>query len=173
MGMRIHKALGYGLEGFQKPEGWDDLLETDSRSFRDWCSNNFLDISMLAEKHLKTVQWTRHSFESYLIAFRWDLIPSEFIKYHSVSELVATEPYNKNVLLLTPPGLPDWKRRDSAIDFYEYHLNGDPPLVRKVNRELYPYDKGAPPIILAGVCMFLGIPEVYAKLEEMILHYWA
>ena len=75
----------------------------------------------------------------------------------------------KDALVLIPPTcLGRWRRYNNDVDWAEdTQLHGQQNRLVRLERELHPWPKGAPPVIVAALLVWAGIPEVWEALEEL------
>ena len=141
MGIRIHKYLGYGLTDVEcedageitdpriNTESWLLNWEADTPSLEDYAA-------WLAE-HADDQWWERHYLASREKGCRRRRSDSDgvdlqrLVEHHSEYGL-------KNVLIVLPFNMPDWRRWDDSLDYYEDQHNGEPH-VKLLDSGIYPW----------------------------------
>jgi hypothetical protein len=177
MGVRVHKAIGYGTAEFEPPAGFKEaeerLTDMTSRDFAAWCAERRADVEALSDP----------AYKSAVPLFGWDLrTMADELAGESLWKSIAwgNPMYNdakkQRRLLLTPPTAHDWRRLDDAIDYVEEceraGKRGPRDRLVPVSCGLYPYDLGRPPLTIAAMCLFLGIPDWLPRLRESVYVWW-
>ena len=172
MGIRVHKAIGYGVRPFQVPEGFRDLhneaFEVTLGDFALWCVRNKDRILSFVPE---TERGRRMMFTSV------DLTPLN--EHHFEESLGSRIVYEdeggfEDALLIQPIAHDDWKRMDSSIDWVEEsQFHQQRPRFEFVECGLYPHDRGKPPLSVAAILLWLGLEELWPQLREALYVYWS
>lgn len=168
MSIRIHKVLGYGMDAFKPtPQFEERCNEWRYTAFLDFAEEHFLDVCKIASE-------SRSVTKGGVQAFYLDIRLPRAMKYTKVLHRIVAwdnEGSSKRKIVLIPPAMSQqWYRFDDAIDYAEARSMRSRFV--KLDRGIYPYDKGNPPLILAAMCLYLGVPELFAQLEEVVYTYW-
>lgn len=176
MGVRVHKVIGFATDTFAStPEHWSrfsKIGEDTVDMFAGWCREHKDDIIGVAS------DWSRAE----RLGFDWDL--DALVEYlHIRRDYLGRFIHGKNslsgkgenILLLIPlTTTPRWNRYNDDIDWAEetqFHEQSD--RLCFLERELHPYAKGRPPILLAAMLLRLGVPELWGTLREALYVYWS
>lgn len=177
MGIRIHKAVGYGLRNFSPPKGWQDKCNTayeiSLEDFIKFCHNH-------KEKILSYTIGDR----SRTMMFEVDLdgIRDDNLLNRSLGEyLLFDDEYGfSDALLFLPPGYKNWKRIDDTIDYCEEMAylrtirdSELEPRFLPLPYGIYPHDKGKPPLTVIALALWFEIPEIIPQLTEALYLYWS
>lgn len=201
MGIRVHKAVGYGLRNFTPPKGFARRLaklhNIKPDAFYAYTKANKAEIVELAASVWKP----------YPLTFQTDT-PREVIektaKNIALGNLISLSPdfgekvpmyrsviFNpeggiKGAILLTPPSCPEWHRYDDLIDWIEERQpTGGTSVVTNIpeseprnrfeviNAALHPYNYRSPPSPVAALCHFLEVPDLMPQLTEALYVYWS
>ena len=171
MGIRVHKAIGYGVRPFKAPKNLQDKVneacEVTLGEFAKWCKEREDRILEFAPKDDRG---RRMMFQ------RVDLRPLN--KEHFKQSLVSRIDYQnefgfKDAILIQPIAHDSWTRYDDTIDWVEetsFHQAKN--RFRFVNIGLYPHDLGKPPLVVAAILLWLGLEELWPKLHEALYIHW-
>lgn len=138
MGIRIHKAMGYGLEKFDRDaHPWDFIQERlDSarvQDFYEWAKTNHPEAFSFSGEKM--------SVDMYLLKKN----DSEMTRrlYDNVATNHGIDGDMQSPLVITPFSTANWKRYNNDLDYVEWGLvHGYDDLtdkVHKVDGSLYPY----------------------------------
>ena len=178
MSIRVHKAIGYGTDTFEPTDTFRErfkaLRETNYTDWVVWCLENLKAIEALAEGGPRSLIPMFH------FSLR-DSVSKGKLPMHPCVVWGDYDSQDEKKLLLIPPQHTEkggsyecWFRRDDAIDYAEetfaYQQMG-----RWVNLDhgLYPNDKGKPPLVIGALLLYLGVPELWGKLQETLHVYWS
>lgn len=177
MGIRVHKAMGYAVmpekAALARKYGpkltygdiGDALGTTTLFSFGGWCRQEKARVESLKPRDVVDV-----SIASFRSAPRGEL-EEGFLGDH----IIYDDEYGiPDVLLFIPPGFADtFKRRDDVIDYTEEaseHKGKD--RVVWLNRGLYPFGIGKPPLSVGAMLLYLEAEELWPYLREALYVYW-
>jgi len=174
MGIRVHKAIGYGVRKFKTTLAFEqrreDFCEMSRGTFNEWVKANRPAIEALsggdAKKHFDLdVLLSCENSKSW--AYQKGANNSNYVLFEDEFGL-------KDALLIRPlTSHPDWYRHDDSIDYCEEHTKDGPRNRWKfLNQGLYPYLKDGAPTSVAAVCLYLEIPEVFPRLREALYVWW-
>jgi hypothetical protein len=179
MGIRINKAIGYGVAMYVPTPAF---IEKHSESYRTtlgdfvkWCGKHNDEIEAL----LQTVPMLRLGIEDDLMVLRNTTRADMRARLKDnilYDDMAAENDREGGPLLLIPPGYPDWRRHDDPIDWVEATFRGDEgsaDVYAPVNCGLFPYMKGRPPCIIAALCLWFDVPEVWPHLSEAVFTHWS
>lgn len=177
MGLRVHKILGYGVKPLSHGHGkklddeatWERAEEIGPEKFLGWMQKHKDEIRKIAgideNRFDLDMAIMRGSPKKGPFGGEWTLTDSWFYQ---------REFGYKDVVVFVPPCHFDWARYDDLIDYTEECVEHECERRLKVlNRAIYPYLKEKPPCTIAAVLLWLGIPEVWPDLKEMLYVYWS
>jgi len=141
MGIRIHKYLGYGLVDLNteendsrfNPNGIISLYQEsgDDEVFR-WSVGGFL-------QHCEEIADRDDNFELKLMLKVINDDTDRF-KTHLTNHIIYDQEDGlPNVILFTPFDSHDWGRYDDIIDYYDYDGYGVEPVIKVLDRPIYPH----------------------------------
>jgi hypothetical protein len=173
MGIRVHKVIGYGVRGFVPPTGFLDRLnklgEIKRSTLNRWVKKN--------RETIESLTGPGHHFDLDI------MLMSKRLSAHGAAifpENVGLVSYDdefglKDALLITPPTAdPYWRRYDDIIDWLEETKSSGPRTRWEwLKYGIYPHDKGKTPASVAAVCLFLGVPNIFAQLREALYVWWS
>lgn len=175
MSVRIHKAMGYGTNMFKPTPQFEKRYEEVAESwgylaFLAFAEEHFLDVCKLA---FEAYPVTKGDARAYLLDIQTPLAmkPRPFSFWHTVvwkDEMGM----GQNIVLIPPSSVAKWYRFNDDIDYAEAYQDPVRNRFVKLNTGIYPCNQGETPLILAAMCLYLGVPELFAKLEEVIYTYW-
>lgn len=181
MGIRVHKAVGYGLRGFEPSEEILERIQNDDtmmRRFAVWCEEHMNEILALPVKNPKSAPFMFRTFvKSYqLVGEEADRTLATYVR-----ECVCfdNEFGLKDAILFVPPELVGlWKHYDDFIDWAEESsrwLGSDGHVDRfeQLKIGLYPNDLGAIPLSVGAVLLYYGLGDLWPKLHEALYVYWS
>lgn len=183
MGIRVHKAVGFGLNDFKAPEGFNDrygdLGEMTVGEFVNWCIER-------QERIMRLSGNTDDGHYSTGSSFHWELErfkDSDEALWHPV--VWDPEFGLKNVILFIPlplclGGDEKWFRYNDTLDWIEetarrHQTNWCLEVERK---HLYPYYVNESPnfvlapMSVAALMLFLGIQDRIKDLKGLLYVYW-
>ena len=165
MGIRVSKAVGYGVRGFKPtPEQRDRMENATLTSLKEFASAN--------EREIVALDQSRRGDRTFSI----DLILGGGFKLHERMVHFDDEFGIRDALLLAPPEGIDWCRYDNTIDWLEETertKDGTANRWKWLRHGIYPNNRGQPSITVAALCLYLGIPDEYPKLREALYVYWS
>jgi hypothetical protein len=175
MGIRVHKQIGFGARGFVAPEGFRDRLNEAYENvtlehFADWCRAHKDEI--LAFAPTEDDKFRRTMLDVNLMCLADDKMLGESLgRYVEYDDEFGFE----DGIVFIPPGwrISNWRRYNDDIDWSEEtQLHGQQKRWVSLDREIEPFLKGKPPLVIAAFCLWLGIPEVFERLTEVLYVYW-
>lgn len=174
MGIRVHKAIGYGVRKFKATPAFEqrleDFCEMGRGTFNEWVKANRRPIEALMGPDHHThfdLDILLMSENSKSRAYQKGVTNSNYV-------LFDAEFGYKDALLIRPlTSNPDWYRYDDSIDYCEEHTKDGPRNRWEfLNQGLHPHLKGEAPASVAAVCLYLEIPEVFPRLREALYIWW-
>jgi hypothetical protein len=175
MGIRVHKAIGYGVRKFRPTlefnQRREDFCDMSRGDFNKWVAANRQAIESLAGGDPK-----RHFDLDVLLACEKSKSWAYQKGANNTNYVFLEEEFGyKDALLIRPlTSHPDWYRFDDSIDYLEEHTKDGPRNRWKfLNQGLYPYLRDGAPTNVAAVCLFLGVPEVFPQLREALYVWWS
>lgn len=177
MNIRIHKVLGYACDSFVKPKNFDELFDraydTTLSEFFEWCrSNEARILSRFSEDAAPSMRMRRCEFGASINSTQNFLsapLLGEFVHIDEECGIAGL------IVLRPPERTSSMFRYDDEIDHYEeqsLHRDSEPKLI-KLQRGIYPHDRGEIPIGVFALCSWLDVPELFDRLEEAIYTWWA
>lgn len=173
MGIRVHKAIGYGIRKFKPTlafkQRYEDFCEMSRADFNEWVVANRPAIEALIGGEPK------HHFELDILLCDNPKSWAYMKGASNVNYVLFQDEFGlKDALLIRPlTSSDDWYRYDDSIDYLEEQTKDGPRVRWKfLKGSLYPNLKGEPPPSVAATCLYLGIPEVYAQLREALYVWW-
>ncbi len=183
MSTRVRKVLGYGTNEFPKEKHAElnkKIAEDPTvEDFFQWSREHFLEIMDLASSRVNVgIAGTMLEWE--LGARKKETkLPMPFL----LSDCIGwgnplrgkSDPVWSKLVLVPPVYHCKWYRRDDDIDYIEEldsKKDGPKDRFKLLRLSLYPYNKGEPPAAIAAMCLFLGIPELWDQLTEVLYVYW-
>jgi hypothetical protein len=169
MGLKIYKALGYGITNFQVPEDWEEVVmerayHTNLKELITFCSEQkgrILTFSKSDPRFAAGLLSTLHlEGKDYLTPI------GNLITHDSEFGIPG-------VILFTPINSSDWKRADDTLDYYDEAQRGsnDPRLV-EIKGGIHPYSAGQPPPDIYGLLLWLGLEHLAPELKEYLYVWW-
>lgn len=175
MGVRVHKTIGFGAREFVPPAGFQERLEEASErttlgDFATWCRAHEDEIRAFAPG-------ARDKFRRTMLGIDLNAFAEDGKVDVSLGKYVewANEFGFKDAIVFAPPGWPvdQWKRYNDNIDWCEdTQLHGQERRWVPLDREIEPFLKGKPPLTIAALCLWLGVPEMFGRLHEVLYVYW-
>lgn len=165
MGIRVHKAVGYGMRGFKAPEDFGDRIEAACLSREDWADRVLTDPAVAAIHSER-----ERSTEAFLLRAR----SIDKGLYHGAHVVVFDEEFGfDDAILICPPRLlPGAHRYDDLLDWLEERGECQPRWV-DLALGIYPYDKGVIPPSVTAVLSVLGILNLRASFTESLYVKWS
>lgn len=171
MGIRVHKAIGYGLRPFEAPKDFQDLIsnayDTTLGDFAEWCKENEDRILSFVPEEDRGRR---------MLFSKVDVTPLNKGHFDEPlgSRIIYEDEFGfQDVLLLQPIAHDDWKRLDSTIDWVEEsHFHKAENRFEFVDMGLYPHDRGKPPLSVAAMLLWLGLEKHWPDLKEALYVYW-
>jgi len=177
MGMRIHKAIGFGLHNAlslmtkKKHKAFDKACETfqemSSEELQKWVRENQKDIESLY------YSCSPEGFSD--IPFFLSEDPATYDVFHRL----LWEPefgFPEAVLIRPLYGAKFWYRCNDDIDYIEERGDMDETPSNRflyLDKGIHPYPQGHPPATVAAVCLFVGLGHLFPKLRESLYVYWS
>lgn len=170
MGIRVTKAIGFGMRDFIPPVGWRErhtaIGEMTIGDFLPWMAKHEAAIEAFApeEAMLRRTILSLDIDDS--LGRRSDPLG------HHV--LWDDEFGFKDALLFIPLGQARyWHRYDDDIDWSEETQEhaGENRFV-SLKGSLHPHEKGLPPLSVAALALYLGVPHVWPELQESMYVTW-
>jgi hypothetical protein len=170
MSVRVHKAIGYGMRAFQATQAFQDKVlndETTVGDFTRWCAKNLCEIQACALGDRNQIRWTM---------FHCDLDAEAKSNEPLIQHCVFQSEFGiADAVLFIPLGFRKaWVHFDDSIDWSEEtELHGQQNRFVPLKRELSPYAKDKPPLTIAALALWCGVPEIYPHLQESLYVYWS
>ncbi len=171
MGVRVHKAIGFGVRPFQPPKNFYDKVNEASdltlEEFATWCRAHEEEILTFVPE---TDRGRRMMFMNV------DLTP--ITQKHFQEPLGSCIDYEaefglKDAILLRPIANDGWSRYDDMLDWAEEtHSHKTKNRFKFLDIGLYPHDKGKPPLTVAAILLWLGLEKLWPKLREALYVHW-
>ena len=178
MGIRIHKAIGYGCRGFTpSPEIAARLREDEApiSALATWAEAHMTEILALpVEENNKGL--SEHRMLQLSLSM-W----KEEVEDRYIHECFAWDPefgVKDAILFIPPEWVQSWRRYDDTIDYHEetdrWAPEGQADYFRRLKVGLYPNRLGQVPLSVGVVMLYCGIsPEIWPKLHEAIYVWWS
>ena len=168
MGIRVHKAVGWGVNDFTPPESFDsrldDLVEMPTEEFVAWMTSHEDELCKRIS-HVPVFD-ARYFRDRLKLRNKADKLP-ELYKCISYNDEFG----DGNCILFCSLEMADTCRRyDDIVDWLE---EDDKVRWRFLEKNIYPYEKGEVPFSVVAICVFLGIEEIIPRLREALYVYWS
>lgn len=171
MSIRIHKSIGYGLRDFSLDREFLDKFEKlqeidDNKCFLSWIIENRNTIFNMVDNNKSQIFQFDYLLQDVKKLSVFDLY--DFIKFDNEYSL-------EDAIMFIPIEVKkEWYRYDDMIDYTEETLlYKQENRWRWIDKGLYPYDKNKPPISIAALMLYLGIPEKFKELKEALYVWWS
>lgn len=169
MGLRVNKCIGYGLSDFVPTEEFLTRQKTEPLvgDFHLWCEINQEEIirrfpvSLSRQFIFKNFFWSCKQQSNVLLKPLADSVQCNF---------ECKAPFK--AVFIPPHKVDQWFRLNDDIDYLEEVSKGLDGRFVRLDRGIYPYEKGEPPLILAALLTYYGVADVWDKLEEAMYVYW-
>ncbi len=181
MGSRVHKAAGYGLSSFDAT-GFEEMFEEAYSLTREkylaWIKLNRKAILNLSLSNVpKGQRRVGRQIQEMCLRFQEASLSEDSEKEFKlgksfVRSSMTTDP--SPMLFVPPQHVGDWVSYDRMPDYLEeceFHECADRLVLLK--RGIYPYTRGEIPSTVAALLLWLGIPERWTELSEMLYIYWS
>ncbi len=174
MGIRVHKAIGFGVRGIKPTKSlrskYDQMHEMTLGDFILW-------VEKYEDEVLKFANGVEDKFRRSMLKIDVEGIKDdEKLDQILGRHILWDDEFGiKDAMLFIPIGyLNSWSRYDDSVDWCEEtEFHNQKKRYMKLKRELYPFSKGVPPLSVAAMALWLGIPDVWPKLHEALYVYWA
>lgn len=181
MGIRVHKAVGYGCRGFLPSEDVASrlresqdlvlvllgplgdvpnvrlILPVAKSVSKGFAEAKMLDMSISMWEKPKNFPTVARSIYDCRI---WD---DEF----GVKDAI---------LFLPPESALNWKRYDDYIDYHEEtggRAKKQVDYFKRLKCGLYPYRRGEVPLAVGAVLLYSGLGDLWPRLQESLYVYWS
>jgi hypothetical protein len=174
MGIRVRKSIGYGLRGFKPSKTFlrkqELSYETTLQDFAKWCVEHKEYIFALIPVDDRA---RRALFNVDIKTLTEKKRAKDILGLYC---LFDNETDDQDTLMLLPLNRlgETWTRYDDSLDYHEeVELHGGKDRFVSFAHGIFPYDKGEPPLTVAALALWLGIPEIWPKLHEALYVYWS
>lgn len=179
MGIRVHKAAGYGLSSFDATgfeEKFEAAYSTTREEYLAWIKENRGAILNLAMTHVpKGKRKIRRTIQDVCLRFQEASLREAKTFRLGKSFVRSSMTTDPSPMLFVPPDfVREWVNYDRMTDYLEeceFHEGAD--RLVPLQRGIYPYMRGEIPSTVAALLLWLGVPERWSELSEMLYIYWS
>lgn len=165
--------VGFGVRDFKPSKAFLDRYnqEVTVGDFLDWCQPRLKEIKAFVPESDRV---RRTMLDVSLMLREEEENPSRLDDLLTASNVIYDDEFGfEDALVFVPLGMESWRRYNDSIDWAEEtQFHGQQRRFTWLDRELHPYPFHTPPLTVAALAMYFGVPEVWSDLKECLYVMW-